>query len=526
MIISMTGVSGAMGQEVIKAVLLSNKEYNVKALFLRTAKDKKVAYGLKSRFGKRFSIIFGDVVNMADCDRLVENSDYVVHMAALIPPKADHDAERTMATNFCGTKNIVEAIKNQKKQPKFIHISTIAVYGNRNYKHPWARVGDPLLPSAFDVYAASKLKAERYVMESRLENWTVLRQTALLHKDLLINNIKDGLMFHTSWNAPLEWVTARDSGTLIKNIIEYDQRGKADGLWKKCFNIGGGYSCRQTGYDTFDNGFKIIGGDASTFFEPPYNQCRNFHGVWFLDSDELERMFHYRQDSEQYFWLMMKKTHRIYGVAKIVPTKLIKKLVIDRLLKDENSPKQWIKKEDRARVVASFGGTDNISMCPSCWENYPLLCKGQIPNGSIDYNDIRKVENTEKNGFVLQHGYDETKDATELCLLDMQNAARYRGGKCLSTEMKKGDLYTPLQWQCHDGHTFFLTPYTVLFGGHWCPECCEPEPWQFDVLAKKIPYYAQVWYDTHAKGENAIYYFEDGKAKFYRLEGDKKCMTL
>ncbi|MDE6719802.1 MAG: hypothetical protein K2J68_08115, partial [Treponemataceae bacterium] len=38
--------------------------------------------------------------------------------------------------------------------------------------------------------------------------------------------------------------------------------------------------------------------------------------------------------------------------------------------------------------------------------------------------------------------------------------------------------------------------------GHWCPECCQGIPnWQFDKLAAKIPFCAQVWYDTHRKDE-------------------------
>lgn len=71
--------------------------------------------------------------------------------------------------------------------------------------------------------------------------------------------------------------------------------------------------------------------------------------------------------------------------------------------------------------------------------------------------------------------------------------------------MTKGDLYTKLEWECHDGHRFWSSPYTILKGGHWCPECCQPAPWNFDALAKKIPFFAQVWYDTHEKDEDKFY---------------------
>ena len=98
----------------------------------------------------------------------------------------------------------------------------------------------------------------------------------------------------------------------------------------------------------------------------------------------------------------------------------------------------------------------------------------------------------------------------------MKGAAEYRGGKCLSESMGKGDLYTKLQWECHDGHTFWASPYTVLKAGHWCPVCCQPEPWDFDRLAKFMPFYAQVWYDTHAREENTEYFFNGDKAMYRR----------
>ena len=87
----------------------------------------------------------------------------------------------------------------------------------------------------------------------------------------------------------------------------------------------------------------------------------------------------------------------------------------------------------------------------------------------------------------------------------MRQAAAFRGGKCISETMTKGDLYTKLEWECHDGHRFWSSPYTILKGGHWCPECCQPAPWNFDALAKKIPFFAQVWYDTHDKDEDKFY---------------------
>ena len=106
--------------------------------------------------------------------------------------------------------------------------------------------------------------------------------------------------------------------------------------------------------------------------------------------------------------------------------------------------------------------------------------------------------------IVLNHGYNETKPTEEWCLDDMQQAAAYRGGKCLSEKMTTGALFTKLNWQCAEGHTFQASPSLVLKAGHWCDKCLEA-PWNFDAQAKKNPFMAQVWHQDHDISENNIY---------------------
>ena len=70
--------------------------------------------------------------------------------------------------------------------------------------------------------------------------------------------------------------------------------------------------------------------------------------------------------------------------------------------------------------------------------------------------------------------------------------------------MTKGDLTTKLSWQCAFDHTFEASPTLILLGGHWCPEC-SPPPWNYDAIAKKNPFFAQVWYPNHDKDEDNFY---------------------
>jgi len=502
--IALTGASGNMGREVLRELCSLP---DVKVRFLHYG-NKGFAVKALRRY-KNTEVVYGNIADENVCEKLIDGADYVINCAAVIPPLSDKYPERAVECNYYGVKSLLDAIKRGNKDIKLIHISTVAVYGNRNHIHPWGKVGDPLMPSPFDVYSRSKVFGERLVVESGLKNWVVLRQTAMLHERMLADNMSDGLMFHTCLNAPLEWVTAKDSGILIKNIIRKDIAGETDGFWRRIFNIGGGKENRITGFDTFNDGFAIIGGSAKLYLNPSWMATRNFHGVWFYDSDELEKMFSFQNQNCSDYWQEILKKHPYYKIAKIIPPSVIRKLAIVRLLNDDNAPEKWRKNGELAKLEAYFydgkKATEN-------WAEFPLLKEGKTEEGDIDYESLRDIDNAERK--LLSNGIGN-KSADELTIEDMKRAAEFRGGKCLSDEMKKGDMYTPLMWECSEGHRFFATPYAVIFGGHWCEECLK-DGWNYDYLSKKNPFYAQVWCDTHKRDENNFYYFEKGTAKLRR----------
>ncbi|MDE6244712.1 MAG: NAD(P)-dependent oxidoreductase [Treponemataceae bacterium] len=501
-VVAVTGSDGAMGGEVVSHLLDSDKNFELRLfVYNKTKKCRKFFKSLLKRGKNRITLIRGDLANYEQVANLVEGADYVVHCGAVIPPKADHNPENTRNTNFIGTKNIVDAIKNSGRADKIklVHISTVAVYGNRDYHHPWARMGDPVISSAFDYYSAYKIKGERYVLESGLPHWVVLRQTAVYHKYFLSNNMNDGLMFHTSWNAPFEWITDRDSGLCIQHLVERDVDGKLNGFWHNDYNIGGGAPCRETGYEVFNEGFGLFGASAEDFFEPNWNIPRNFHGVWYTDSHILDKWLDYRRESSADYWKRMGKELWYYKLGAIVPKKWIRKLAIERLLKNSNAPMYWVRSGNKGRIDAFFGGEEAYNNLPKNWSEFPVNAKGRSWNGELDYAELKDESKADK--YALDHGYDETKPDSEIDIDDLKKAAAFRGGEVLSEDMKKGDLFQKITWKCHNGHRFDSTPFTILKAGFWCPECCEAPKWSFDKVAAKIPFYSQVWYDTHRTDE-------------------------
>ncbi|MBO4534775.1 MAG: NAD-dependent epimerase/dehydratase family protein, partial [Clostridia bacterium] len=288
--VAMTGASGNMGQAVV-AEMMKLSYVRIKLLLLDGKREHRLARRWTRQYGDRVEYFFGNMKYVEDCRKLVEDVDYVVNMAAIIPPLADKRPDLAHEVNVVGVHNLVTAIEDLADQPKLIHISTVAIYGHRDQQHPWGRVGDPLLPSPYDQYGMGKMIGERYVLDSNVRTWAVLRQTGILYEKLLMANVSDGLMFHTCFNVPIEWATDHDSGVLIKNIIAKDYHSRMNDFWLKVYNIGGGAAYRTTGYETFDMGFGMIGGSVEKFMEPNWYATRNFHCMWFADSDELEKRF-------------------------------------------------------------------------------------------------------------------------------------------------------------------------------------------------------------------------------------------
>lgn len=505
-----TGASGNMGSEVLKQTMDTGRINGI-VLLRKKPENEKLAVSLKKKYGEAITVIFGDLSNYDDCVKAIEKADYVFHCAAIIPPVSDHKPKLAESANFFGAKNLCDAIAASPRADKikFIEVGTVAEYGNREYHHMWGRVGDPLIVSTYDFYAITKLRAERHIIESGLKYWVSLRQSGILYDDFMINNMHDGLMFHTCWNTPIEWATARSSGLMGKNLIIGDMDGTLpETFWRKVYNIGNGEKARVTGYETFNSGFGMMGCNAKDIFKPNWNIARNFHCMWYYDSDVLDSYLHF-QASETYadFWkkLSSKFFYRLWIFGKPFKS-LISKKAIQPLFNNSNSPKFWVAHDDmEGRIKAFFGSREEYNKIPETWDNYPLISEGTLPNGEkCDYEAMKKKENVTRD-MLLSHGFDDTKADSEIDINDCISAAAFRGGKLISTKMKKGDMYTKLKWACHDGHEFEASPYLVLRTGHWCPVCCQPAPWNFDELAKHIPFYAQIWYDTHSKDENNFF---------------------
>jgi nucleoside-diphosphate-sugar epimerase len=288
-----TGGAGSVGLEVLKELQLQKKWYDVKVL----ERNKSAVLRKLKPFRKDFHLILGDLCDPDVLARATADVDFVIHLAAVIPPLADQDPDLAETINVGGTRKLIEAIEKRSPQAFFLFTSSISVYGDRVY-NPWITVDDPLLPSDGDEYAETKIRAERIVQKSRLK-WSIFRLAAIMGPQTRL----DPLFFQMPLDTSLEIASARDTGFAIIESIYHQTE-----LRGKIFNLSGGEKCRSTYREFLLRAFDAMGLRNLDLPDKAFAQ-RNFHCGNYLDSEILEEILHFQQDSlEDYFQMLTQKS--------------------------------------------------------------------------------------------------------------------------------------------------------------------------------------------------------------------------
>lgn len=329
--ILLTGASGTVGFEALKQLIAKSK-YNI----IVFDKESKQAVEKFSLFNNQVEIIFGDISFEKDLHS-IKDIDYVIHLAAIIPPVADDFPELAKKVNLIGTQNLIKQLELYSPNAFFLYSSSISVYGDR-IENPFINVGDILQPSPRDYYAETKILAEACIQNSKLD-YTIFRLAAIMG-----NHKISKLMFHQPLNTALEIATPRDTARAFVNGIE-----KQAALSKKIFNLGGGEMCRISYKGFLERSFKIFGLGQMNF--PKYSFAdKNFHCGYYEDGDALEQIVHFRQDSlEDYFKMEEEKV----SFGRKIATQLFNK-PIKWFLLQKSEPYEAFTKQDKAELNHYF----------------------------------------------------------------------------------------------------------------------------------------------------------------------------
>lgn len=483
-VVCITGATGVMGFRTLEEFLKYPDDFSLRLLVRDSKKNRKK---LAPFLGRRdVEVVWGDLQNPADVEKAIGEAEYVLHIGGMVSPMADHYPEKTLRVNTEAARNVVNAIKKRKDKDevKLVYIGSVAQTSQRMPPHHWGRTGDPIIAAIYDSYALSKIRAELIVAESGLRRWVSLRQSGILHKGLIFKG-SDPISFHVPLKGVLEWATVEDSARLMVGVC-----GKSvpEDFWNKFYNIGSGKEFRLTNYEFEKLLLEALGcPPPEKCFEAGWFATRNFHGMWYEDSDKLEEMIPFREkiSAPDYFKRMASELPSWMKLTPFVPAALIKLSMKMIARWNTLGTLHWLAGSDQEnRIKAFFGSRERQAEIPD-WSRLDLSRPSEVP-------------------VTLDHGYDESKALEDLTPDEIRKAAEFRGGKCLTENLEAGDNDRLLEWECASGHRFRMKLNTVLKGGHWCPECF-PKPWRYDAEARKNPFLAQVWYDSFSPEEDNVY---------------------
>ncbi|QGP81099.1 NAD-dependent epimerase/dehydratase family protein [Sphingobium sp. CAP-1] len=464
--IFLTGATGNMGREAVKRIAARSDTLRLRVLVRPEEKAHPIVREISQK--GLADIVWGDLTDAASIRQGVQGADVVLHVGALVSPLADRlPPEVVTKVNVGGARNIVDAIHavGDPATTRLVYIGTVAETGSRNAPVHWGRCGDPIKISAYDHYAVTKTQAEAIVAQSGITHWVSLRQSGMAHYDMW--KIFDPIMFHNPLNGVFEWSTANDSGRLMAAMCGDDLPPE---LWRGFYNIGGGATSRVVNHEfmaaQMSNYQKVL--------KPHWFATRNFHGQWYADSDRLEALVPFR---EQSLWDYFKEAPKhMPWIARTVP-KLLPGAVgkrIEKLAMAPDGSLHWFAHDNEAKIKAYFGSRAAWEAIPRDWDQFIFTQPSRTP-------------------ALLDHGYDESRSPDDWRIDDLRQAAEFRGARCLATSFDGPDA--PVEWQSSAGHRFMMTPRLYMQGGHWCPTTMMA-PTSYDAEAVRNPFFAQVWSDA------------------------------
>jgi len=304
--ILVTGAAGTIGRAVIK-YLLSEGKYEITALDLKSRTNSKKL----RKYKKRINVIFGDVTDSLVIEDILKEMDYVIHLAGVTPPLADLNDRLTYEIDFKGTENIVRVLNFYNPNCHLLYASSASVYGKQD-KNEVSVSTKPNLGKN-DIYGKYKLESEE-IIKKKLTNYSIYRLPIVL-----CNPINDNYLYTYENNVKLEVTTDYDAAYMFVKAID-----KIDKVNKKTFNVGGGKYSITTGRELNNELLKYFGYNGK-YIKTKLFINKTYYGYVFNDSDKLDELLNYRNDSIASYFLRIKRKGKKYRIRKLIGKLFIKR---------------------------------------------------------------------------------------------------------------------------------------------------------------------------------------------------------
>lgn len=281
-----TGAAGSIGSLVIK-FLLSEGKYEITALDLKNKKTQKIL----KKYQKRVNVIYGDINDTVLIEALVKDHDYIIHLASVMPPLGDFSKKIGELVDYNGTENIIKAINYYNANCFLIYASTTSLYDESLSAH----VGEKIKVENLSNYSLNKYNTENLI-KKKLKNYCILRLP------LILNNFKnEPFVLNVKKNTIVEVSTNYDVAYAFVKAINYKKE-----LNKKIFNVGMG-TTGQIKYDLILRKVLINYGLSIKYVLSRIFLDKDYVSPVLIDSDDLENIIHYRNDSLYNYFNRLKR---------------------------------------------------------------------------------------------------------------------------------------------------------------------------------------------------------------------------
>lgn len=205
-----TGGAGGLGINVCKLLLQTG--YKVSILDLQTDRNLKSVRQLQGSV----EVCWCDITDPDAVKKSLDQTDIVVHMAAILPPLALQAPDMAQRINVFGTKILVDAIRQMPTPIPVIYTSSVSVFGpTPDAKEPLSPLKNK--PNPVDSYSETKLQAEIIIANSGLD-FAILRLTATPYLTMNFKGLKQ--MYSIPLNNRIEFCHPGSIALAIGNAVQ------------------------------------------------------------------------------------------------------------------------------------------------------------------------------------------------------------------------------------------------------------------------------------------------------------------
>lgn len=273
--ILLTGAFGNLGMSTLQELL--RQGHQVRCFVVKRKAHERTA----RRFAGKIELIQGDIRQLADCSKAVQDQDIIIHLAYMLPPYSEEQPELARSINIDGTRNLLLAARSLSRPPRFFFSSSLDVFGYTQDQPPPRKMTDPV--QATDHYSTHKIACEEMIKTSGLE-WEIFRFADI---PPLALRSPHPIMFRIPLTTRIEVIHTYDAGLAVANGICSNE------VWGRTLLIGGGPSCQTLYRDYLRRMLEMMGIGMlpeNAFGTEPYNTD------W-LDTEESQRLLNYQRYS-------------------------------------------------------------------------------------------------------------------------------------------------------------------------------------------------------------------------------------